>query len=340
MDIIPSSRNTEESMENVESISSHIESISSSNDDYHPKMPPPKFQLFEIAVARKLKNRSVNLMDTFLKLDLDGDGLISRSDLFASFHNMYGINLTESQLDAIFTRFAAYFDRSGEANTATTSTTTTQGMRYADFVNYIHDTALDLKTSSEEFSTMADLVMAKDDNDNVEPHTTSTTAGNPPTITTTTTTQTTQLLTSTTATTTTTTDDDRKELLNSSDVTYNAMSDQDLSVTPATTAVEGSFGPTTTDTNNDDNTSTAMMDSILLQFRRAIKEHYIDATRLFHKMDKANTREVSQYQIHEVFEQLGVPVTDMQLKCILSKFDSEGSGKFKFYQFLNLVSGG
>lgn len=325
-------------MQNAEG-SSHIESISSSNDDYHLKMPPPKSQLFEIAVARKLKNRSANLMDTFLKLDLDGDGLISRSDLYTSFHNMYGINLTESQLNVIFTRFAAYFDRSGEPNTAT------QGMRYADFVNYIHDTALDLESSSGEFSTMADLVMAKSYNDNVvEPHRISAkaTAGNPPTITTTTTitTQTTQLLTSTATTTTTMTtmDDERKEL--SSDVTDNAMSDQDLSVTPTTTAVEGSFGPTATDTKNDDNISTAMIDSILLQFRRAIKEHYIDATRLFHKMDKANTREVSQYQIHEVFKQLGVPVTDMQLKCILSKFDSEGSGKFKFYQFLNLVSGG
>jgi Ca2+-binding EF-hand superfamily protein len=400
-------------------------------------------------------------MDTFLKLDLDGDGFVSRSDLFTSLHNMYGINLTESQLDAIFTRFA-YFDHSS----------TSCGMRYADFVNYIHDTALDFKSSSEEYGSTLDLIVAKNNN---EYHTTTASISNTadeirhPLNTTASTTRTTlQLILQQTSTTTSSNDAEHHNSVLSSSSSFpedcNTKSDEQLilalSRTCSSTNAEGGLakafdqfnssntgklGPTeicsaltktgipiskqraaslitnfdrddagngeflnkadfvsmisttmieniraasslvqatsiaknnyphgnlslqpttqhhyrsptherileaaTTDedhavSSRDTNTNvggTTDIESIILKLRSAMKEHCVDATRLFHKLDKANNRTITPDQLMEVFEELGVHATPVQINHMVSKFDSEGSGKLKFYQFLNLVSSG
>jgi hypothetical protein len=62
-------------------------------------------QPFEIAVARKLEARSNPLLDTFLHLDTDGDGSVTRNDLKAALHNLWGIDLSEDEMNA-FSRFA------------------------------------------------------------------------------------------------------------------------------------------------------------------------------------------------------------------------------------------
>jgi len=119
----------------------------------------PKSQPFEVAVARKLKNRSSKLMDTFLKLDFDGDGFVTRSDFKKSLHNIYGIDLTEEQMDAIFTRFA-FFDESMISSTdegVQLSGGTHHGIRYADFVKYIHATAMESPSSSDDYGSALNL---------------------------------------------------------------------------------------------------------------------------------------------------------------------------------------
>jgi Ca2+-binding EF-hand superfamily protein len=59
-------------------------------------------QPFEIAVARKLEARSNSLLDTFLHLDTDGDGLVTRNDLKAALHNLWGIDLSKDEMNAFF----------------------------------------------------------------------------------------------------------------------------------------------------------------------------------------------------------------------------------------------
>jgi Ca2+-binding EF-hand superfamily protein len=406
------------------------ESIDASIADYgHASTQPRKSQLFEVAVARKLKNRSANLMDTFLKLDMDGDGFVSRSDLRTSLHNMYGINLTESQLDAIFTRFA-FFD-----HTCTTEgeISGSRGMRYADFVNYIHDTALDLETSSDEYGSSLDLVVANPNNEQEMP----------PTLNATTTTHRVILIASTTTTTHDAVHGSNDSSYRSSieEEDYNHISDEDLilalSRKCSTTTAEGglakafdrfdvsntgNLGPreicaalsemgiaiseqraaslisnfhrigngkllnkadfvtmisttvtkhnqastnilsssttsrarpsssssdhvfspwdTQTQTFTDASRTDTDIESIILKFRTAAKEHFRNATQMFHKLDKEDKRSITHDQLKEAFEELGVHITPMQAKRIVSKFDTEGSGRLKFYQFLNLISGG
>jgi Ca2+-binding EF-hand superfamily protein len=118
-------------------------------------------------VARKLKNRSSStLMDTFLKLDLDRDGYVTRSDLKKSLHNILGIDLTKEQMNAIFARFS-YFDESmiDDDNPLLSPQKAAgkhHGIRYADFVKYIHDTALDMPVASDDYGSSLQLQASND----------------------------------------------------------------------------------------------------------------------------------------------------------------------------------
>lgn len=420
------------------------ESVDAASVRYSDVSPQPRKSLtFEASLARKLRNRSVNLMDTFLKLDLDSDGFISRFDLRSSLHNMYGINLTEPQLDAIFARFA-FFDHSCPAEGEFSGS---RGMRYADFVNYIHDTALDLETSSDEYGSTLDLILAKPTDEPPVSHTVddtlsarkaSTTSHQIIVMASTTTTApldpgqdssepscysyTDQgecshksdeeliLALSRKCSTATTegrlakafdrfdvfnagklgpsdicaalsemgviiseqragsliskfhADDDGKVLnkaefvsMISTTVTRHnqALADSSASScvrqTPFSTDQHFSSSSNIVnakksagiDPSCTENTpSDTDIDRIILEFRKAAKDHFKNATQMFHKLDKENKRLIGHDQIKEVFEELRVDVTHAQAKRIVSKFDTEGSEGLKFYQFLNLVSGG
>ena len=420
------------------------ESVDAVSVDYGHVPPQPRKSLsFEASLARKLKNRSENLMDTFLKLDMDSDGFISRFDLRSSLHNMYGINLTESQLDAIFTRFA-FFDHSCAAEGEFSYS---RGMRYADFVNYIHDTALDLEISSDEYGSTLDLILADPTDD---PSISNATDDKLTARKATTTTHKIILMTSTTTTTpldsgqvsnesscysstdqedcshksdeelilalsrkcsTTTTEGrlakafERFDVFNTgkigpSDICA-ALSEMGVGISEqraaslisnfhtdddgiflnkaefvsmiSTTVTrhnqalanvlnstasgcvrqlsfptdqlfgsscnivnnKGSVGvdPSCTDSDTDIN-------RIILEFRTAAKDHFKNATQMFHKLDKENKRLIAHDELIKAFEELRVHITQAQAKQIVSKFDTEGSGGLKFYQFLNLISGG
>ena len=54
---------------------------------------------FILAITRKIAARSSSLLETFLELDGDSDGSISRSDLALALKNLYNISLTRVQLN-------------------------------------------------------------------------------------------------------------------------------------------------------------------------------------------------------------------------------------------------
>ncbi len=101
-------------------------------------LEPP--QNFEVSLARKIKSISKNLLITFQKLDVDRDGYVTRSDLKIALHNMFGIDLTRSQMDGIFARFA-YFEKDHRDSVENKVTDSRHGIRYTEFVEYIRQTA-------------------------------------------------------------------------------------------------------------------------------------------------------------------------------------------------------
>lgn len=113
--------------------------MASSNEERsQPTLEPP--QNFEISLARKIKSVSKSLLITFQKLDIDRDGYVTRSDLKIALHNMFGIDLTRSQMDGIFARFA-YFEKDHRDSVENKATNSRHGIRYTEFVEYIRQTA-------------------------------------------------------------------------------------------------------------------------------------------------------------------------------------------------------
>ena len=93
-----------------------------------------KYESFEIILARKLQARSKSLHKTFLDLDRDRDGHISRSDFKIALHNIFGIDLTTVQLNAIFSRFAYLDDADDDDddNVNSDAKGTDHGIKYVD----------------------------------------------------------------------------------------------------------------------------------------------------------------------------------------------------------------
>uniref|UniRef100_A0A7S2UJ50 EF-hand domain-containing protein n=1 Tax=Attheya septentrionalis TaxID=420275 RepID=A0A7S2UJ50_9STRA len=111
------------------------------NGDSSPAKEKKQVQPFEIAVARKLEARSNSLLDTFLALDTDGDGAVTRNDFMAALHNLWGIDLSEDEMNALFSRFAHLNSH--------------HGIRYPEFVEYVHDTAsANMATSSSSYGAL------------------------------------------------------------------------------------------------------------------------------------------------------------------------------------------
>jgi len=91
------------------------------------------------ALSRKIASKSSNLLDTFIEMDLDNDGSISRSDLAISMQSMFGIRLTPRQLNALSSKFGmSVNERMGRIN-------------YSTFVNVINDLAVSKPLTSSAY---------------------------------------------------------------------------------------------------------------------------------------------------------------------------------------------
>lgn len=89
-----------------------------------PGLLPP--QPFEIALVRKLDSKTSSVRNAFLLLDIDGDGRISPYDVRTVLHNELGVDITDEQMDTLFTRSS-----NGKPAKA--------GMGYADFARYYEE---------------------------------------------------------------------------------------------------------------------------------------------------------------------------------------------------------
>jgi len=141
----------------------------------------PKPHDFEMALVKKLEVKSSSILRTFLELDVDRDGFITRRDLKTALHDQFGIALTKEQLDAIFYRFA-YFESDGrdyehfdrlenpekeedQGKDVQDSKKKDQsyvsghqyGIRYSEFVKYMESTEKAIHSSQSVSSSMAGL---------------------------------------------------------------------------------------------------------------------------------------------------------------------------------------
>lgn len=106
-----------------------------------------KPQPFEIALVRKLEQKTKSIHDAFLLLDVDGDGKISPSDIRTVLHNEFEIDVTKEQEEYIFSHPSLHIDG--------------KGMRYADFAEYFSEVSNAPYTTSE-FGFAASVGFQKD----------------------------------------------------------------------------------------------------------------------------------------------------------------------------------
>jgi len=122
----------------------------------------------EVLIARKLEARFSSLHDAFLSMDLDGSGTVSLSELKNSLHMYLGIEVTNSQIVALFARFAPTKDAMEEDSSMKKDAL---GIRYSEFVTYLYNVARDTSRSTsstfylpslDSNSNMSDKSIKKD----------------------------------------------------------------------------------------------------------------------------------------------------------------------------------
>jgi len=99
---------------------------------------------FRIAVARRLVSHSDTLLDTFLELDQDGSGTVSRKEFKTGMKYKFGIHLSPSQMDLIC---------GGKFGSGTNR------IRYTDFTQFIRDTCKTFPLTSSAYGSGLELSM-------------------------------------------------------------------------------------------------------------------------------------------------------------------------------------
>jgi Ca2+-binding EF-hand superfamily protein len=89
-----------------------------------------------MAISRRIMSRGTHLLDTFLEMDIDGDGSISRNDLNKALQEKFGIELSRRDLDAICTKYGCSDSRK---------------VKYEDFVRFIRETATTFPLTSSAY---------------------------------------------------------------------------------------------------------------------------------------------------------------------------------------------
>jgi len=97
----------------------------------------PAPQSFEVALCRKILSQTKPLLHTFLAIDEDNDGTISKIDLANGLHNIFGIDLENEEIDIIFLRFASLTNLNREV----LQNEENEGMRFKGFAKYVQSTA-------------------------------------------------------------------------------------------------------------------------------------------------------------------------------------------------------
>ena len=126
------------------STSSSIESSS------HTPAGLPSPLPFEVALAIKIKGRRMSPTHTFIRLDEDEDGLISKRDLQDSLGEVFGMGLSDDQIEVMFNR-ACFFRSTSTRDVESRNDPQASGERgidFATFQKYIEHTAMDTSSPS------------------------------------------------------------------------------------------------------------------------------------------------------------------------------------------------
>ena len=79
----------------------------------------------------------------------------------------------------------------------------------------------------------------------------------------------------------------------------------------------------------------ARLKDLVAQARR----HGLDAQRVFAAMDRDASGAITAAELEEVLlEQLGLPVTDAQVRCLVDEYDTDGDGKIQYKEFAALFA--
>lgn len=99
----------------------------------------------EVFIARKLEARFASLHDAFLSIDTEGNGSISCDGMKTSLKNIFGMEVTDSQMKALFARFAHLDDEDCEKGC--------NEIRYGDFILNFYNAARDSsRSTASDFS--------------------------------------------------------------------------------------------------------------------------------------------------------------------------------------------
>jgi len=130
-----------------------LSTSSSRESSSHTPAGLPSPLPFEVALAIKIKGRRMSPTHTFIRLDEDEDGLISKKDLQDSLGEVFGMGLSYGQIEALFNR--ACFFRSTNMRVVESrndpQASGENGIDFSTFQKYIEHTAMD---TSSPTSTM------------------------------------------------------------------------------------------------------------------------------------------------------------------------------------------
>jgi Ca2+-binding EF-hand superfamily protein len=108
-------------------------------------------EMYEIVISRKIKMQKLPMLQIFMRIDGDGDGKVSKKDLFVALQDLWEIKLTDEQIDHIFQRSALLApDTVKESRQLDNSPGSIhfEKMGYQEFSNYVQVTSGSRASSS------------------------------------------------------------------------------------------------------------------------------------------------------------------------------------------------
>jgi len=116
-------------------------------------------QSYEVVLARKISAQRNSLLQTFAKLDADGDGYLSMKDLKIGLNSLFDIDLTQEQIAGIFQRACLFSSAHKYINDVSILGGTCM-MTLPIFLRYIENTAESTKISSSSISSSGSIFKA------------------------------------------------------------------------------------------------------------------------------------------------------------------------------------
>ena len=120
----------------------------------------------QVLISRKLEARFTSLHDTFLRMDVDGDGFISATDMQKALYNILGMEVTTAQMNALF-------DQYPHTTIETNGTDENEPkynrkvIRYEEFVRHLYHTANDYTQSSSSDFSVSSVFNLKSDSEDI-----------------------------------------------------------------------------------------------------------------------------------------------------------------------------